>query len=78
MSIIDLFKRRKSQEKSKMLERKRMSLDELQADLKFKTDRLAEEIIDLKTEIENLSRTLRVLVYLVTDKREIEDKDKKD
>lgn len=61
-----------------MLERKRMSLDELQADLKFKTDRLAEEIIDLKTEIENLSRTLRVLVYLVTDKREIEDKDKKD
>jgi len=52
-----------------------MSLETVKADFTYRTNKLAEEIIDLKTDLEGANKTLRLLVHLLADKMLQEQKE---
>lgn len=55
-----------------------ISLETVKADFHFRTNKLAEELIDLKDDLEQANRTIRLLVHLLADKVLEKEEDSED
>lgn len=77
MKILKMFKKSKKAGKQ-VLNNPKDSIETVKADFYYRTNKLAEELIDLKTDLEQANKTIKLLVHLLADKMMVEKPENKE